>query len=111
MKQQLLNLISQPTSQFTDIIAWIDDRYSFTPTRFHNGEQLNEANQNNGSCKVFALALLFELTQQETLGLFCEHYAAVLNRPEASEHQNIRQFISHSFAGLKFDGTALVARI
>ncbi|HEY6530055.1 MAG TPA: HopJ type III effector protein [Cellvibrionaceae bacterium] len=111
MKQQLLNLLSQPIIQFTDVIAWIDERYSFTPTRFHNGEQVNEANQNNGSCKVFALALLLELSQQETLELFCEHYAAVLNHPEASDHQNIRQFISHGFAGLKFDGTALVARI
>jgi hypothetical protein len=110
MKQQLLNLVSQPSTQFTDVIAWIDERYSFTPTRFHNGEQLNEANQNNGSCKVFALALLLELTQQETLGLFCEHYQAVLNHPDASDHQNIRQFISHSFTGLKFAGRALVER-
>ncbi|RYD91866.1 MAG: HopJ type III effector protein [Sphingobacteriales bacterium] len=110
MKQQLLNLVSQPSTQFTDVIAWIDERYSYTPTRFHNGEQLNEANQNNGSCKVFALALLLELTQQETLGLFCEHYQAVLNHPAASDHQNIRQFISHGFTGLKFDGRALVER-
>lgn len=108
MKQPLLNLLNQPQTQFTDVIAWIDEHYTFTS--FQNGEQHNEANQNNGSCKVFALALLLELTQQETLALFCEHHQSVLNHPDASDHQNIRQFMQHGFAGLKFDGTALVAR-
>jgi HopJ type III effector protein len=110
MKRQLLNLLDHPQTQFTDIIAWVDDHFTFTPTSFQNGEQRNEANQNNGSCKVFALAMYLELSREETLALFCEHYQSVLNHPDATDHQNIRQFMQHGFAGLKFDGTALAAR-
>ena len=41
---------------FKDIIAYIDENYDFTPTKFINGNTTNEANQNNGSCKVFSFA-------------------------------------------------------
>lgn len=107
MYQQLATLLAQPGSQFTDVIAWIDQHYAFTPTDFQNGAQHNQANQNNGSCKVFALALLLGLTAEQTLQLFCEHYQAVLNHPDATDHQNIRQFMQHGFEGLRFSGPAL----
>lgn len=107
MNDQLLTLLAQPATQFSDVISWIDQHYSFTPTQFQNGAQLNEANQNNGSCKVFALALLLSLTQEQTLSLFCEHYKAVLEHPEGTDHQNIRQFMAHGFAGLAFEAQAL----
>ncbi|MFO1370314.1 MAG: HopJ type III effector protein [Marinagarivorans sp.] len=107
MKQHLLNLLDAPSTQFSDVIAWIDQHFAFSPTRFENGAQVNEANQNNGSCKVFALGLRLELTQEETLRLFCEHYQAVLHHPDGNDHQNIRQFMQHGYTGLKFEGTAL----
>lgn len=110
MNNQLLSLINQPTTQFSDVIAWIDQHYSFTPTQFQNGTQLNEANQNNGSCKVFALAQLHNLTPEQTLQLFCEHYRAVLEHPEGADHQNIRQFMAQGFGGLSFSGEALALR-
>jgi hypothetical protein len=110
MNNQLLSLINQPTTQFSDVIAWIDQHYSFTPTQFQNGTQLNEANQNNGSCKVFALARLHNLTPEQTLQLFCEHYRAVLEQPEGADHQNIRQFMALGFGGLSFSGEALALR-
>ncbi|MEY4589923.1 MAG: hypothetical protein RL497_1999 [Pseudomonadota bacterium] len=108
MQQQLINLLKQ-NPQFTDIISWIDQHYRFTPTTFQNGAQHNEANQNNGSCKVFALALLLQLTQEQTLALFCEHYQAVLKHPEATDHQNIRQFMQQGFNGLNFEAVALTS--
>ncbi len=110
MKQALLSFIAQPTPQFSEVIARIDQHYSFTPTQFQNGAQLNEANQNNGSCKVFALAQLLSLTPEQTLHLFCEHYRAVREHPEGTDHQNIRQFMEQGFEGLSFSGQALVLR-
>jgi hypothetical protein len=41
------------TITFSEVIAYIDTHYDFTPTRFVNGETVNEAGQNNGSCKIF----------------------------------------------------------
>lgn len=110
MKLLVNSLLDQPGTRFTDVIAGIDQCYAFAPTAFQNGEQYNEANQNNGSCKVFALALLLGLNVDETLRLFCEHYESVLNHPDADDHQNIRQFMAHGFDGLRFTGVALIER-
>lgn len=44
------------TIDFKDVIAFIDSHYDFTPTKFINGKTINEADQNNGSCKVFSFA-------------------------------------------------------
>ena len=43
---------------FQETIAFIDENYHFTPTAFKNGNQHNNANENNGSCKIFAFAKL-----------------------------------------------------
>lgn len=59
---------------FQEVIAFIDGHYDFTPTKFTNGNTVNEANQNNGSCKIFSFAQLNDLSQQETLTLFGEFY-------------------------------------
>lgn len=42
--------------------------------------------------------------------LFAEHYAAVLNTPEGTDHQNIRQFMQHGWDGVTFEGEALQAK-
>jgi hypothetical protein len=110
MQQHVKTLLAQPSNQFNDVITWIDQHYAFTPTAFQNGAQNNGANQNNGSCKVFALALMLGLSAEQTLHLFCEHYQAVLNHPDGSDHQNIRQFMQHGFDGLRFTGVALAER-
>jgi HopJ type III effector protein. len=34
------------------------------------------------------------------LSLFAEHYAAVLATPEATDHQNIRQFMQNGWDGI-----------
>ena len=74
---------------FPETIAHIDENYHFTPTTFKNGNQINNAGENNGSCKIFAFALLQQFTKEETLSLFGDFYQDVLNSPEATDHRNI----------------------
>jgi len=94
--------------QFKDVIAFIDAHYDFTPTRFTNGNTVNEADQNNGSCKVFSFAKLNDLSKDETLALFGDFYRTdVLQNPEGDDHQNIRNFIEFGWDGISFEGEAL----
>ncbi|MDQ1162947.1 DNA-binding IscR family transcriptional regulator [Chryseobacterium sp. SORGH_AS 447] len=93
---------------FKEVIAFIDAHYDFTPTQFTNGNTVNEANQNNGSCKVFSFAQLNGLSKQETLDLFGEFYREdVLKNPEGTDHQNIRNFMEYGWEGIAFEGKAL----
>lgn len=97
--------------QFKDVIAFIDEHYDFTPTKFTNGNTVNEVNQNNGSCKVFSFAELNSLSQQETLNLFGEFYREdVLKNPTGTDHQNIRNFIEFGWDGVSFEGKALTRK-
>ena len=99
---------SPETIIFKDIIAYIDENYDFTPTKFINGNTTNEANQNNGSCKVFSFAKQINLSQEQTLTLFGEFYREdVLKNPDGTDHQNIRNFIEFGWDGISFDGVAL----
>lgn len=94
--------------QFKEVIAFIDEHYDFTPTKFTNGNTVNEANQNNGSCKVFSFAQLNDLSKEETLNLFGEFYREdVLINPEGTDHQNIRNFMEFGWHGISFEGKAL----
>lgn len=107
MNSILQKIKSQETISFQEVIAFIDENYHFTPTSFKNGNQYNDAGQNNGSCKMFSYAKLNNLSKEETLLLFCEHYQEVLKTPEATDHQNIRNFMQFGWDGIIFDGEAL----
>ena len=97
--------------QFKDVIAFIHEHYDFTPTKFTNGNTVNEANENNGSCKVFSFAKLNDLSNEETLALFGAFYREeVLKNPEGSDHQNIRNFMEFGWEGISFEGEALRKR-
>ena len=110
MAQALLAQLKDGSVKFADVLAFIEARYQHTPTAFQNGTQLNAATENQGSAKVFSFAKLEGLNQQDTLKLFAEHYASVLATPEASDHQNIRQFMQNGWDGVKFEGEALTAK-
>ena len=110
MAQELLAQLEDGSAKFADVLAFIEARYQHTPTAFQNGTQLNAATENQGSAKVFSFAKLEGLNQQDTLKLFAEHYASVLATPEASDHQNIRQFMQNGWDGVKFEGEALAAK-
>ncbi|WP_419868325.1 HopJ type III effector protein [Chryseobacterium sp. CT-SW4] len=104
--EQLEN--SPETIQFNDVIAYIDANYDFTPTQFKNGDTLNEAGQNNGSCKVFGFAKLNQLPAEKVLPLFGAFYREdVLKNPEGTDHQNIRNFMKYGWEGISFEGEAL----
>lgn len=106
LSEQIKN--SPETIQFKEVIDYIDEHYDFTPTRFTNGKTVNEADQNNGSCKVFSFGKLNNLTEDEVLSLFGDFYREdVLKNPEGTDHQNIRNFMESRWAGISFDGEAL----
>ena len=99
---------SPETIDFKDVIAYIDEHYVFTPTKFTNGNAVNEAGENNGSCKIFSFAKLHKLSKEETLALFGDFYKTdVLKNPEGSDHQNIRNFQQFGWHGISFEGEAL----
>ena len=110
MTQNLLAQLKDGTAKFADVLAFIEAHYQHTPTAFKNGAQSNAATENQGSAKVFSFAKLQGLNQADTLSLFAEHYAAVLTTPDATDHQNIRQFMQNDWDGIKFEGTALVMK-
>jgi len=96
------------TITFPETIAVIEENYDFTPTAFQNGNTHNAAGTNSGSCKLFAFAKLQNLSQAETLACFGAFYRdEVLGDPEGTNHQNIRNFITHGWDGIQFEGEAL----
>ncbi len=105
MKHFLQKLKQTPQDNtFESTLATIDRYYTFTPCAFKNGDLENSANQNNGSCKIFAFAQIHQLTQQETLHCFGDYYRIdVLGNPQNSDHQNIRYFISQGWPGIFFE--------
>jgi len=93
---------------FDDTITLIDSLYDFTPTAFRNGSLLNEAGQNNGSCKIFSFAQTHGLSQMQTLHCFGDYYRKdVLGNPQGNDHQNIRNFMNSGWAGITFSTAAL----
>ncbi|MBL4869038.1 MAG: HopJ type III effector protein [Pseudomonadales bacterium] len=102
-------LRSEPESiEFDDVMKVISENYDYAPTPFSNGEVLNEAGSNEGSCKIFAFAQLNNLSEMETLSLFGKFYREdVIANPAASDHANIRNFILDGWLGIRFDGEPL----
>jgi hypothetical protein len=97
---------------FTETIAVIEENYDFIPTAFDNGTQHNDAEQNSGSCKLFAFAKLQNLSQAETLACFGAYYfEEVLENTEGTNHQNIRNFMKLGWEGIKFEGEVLALKV
>jgi len=94
--------------EFSEAMAIISANYHYQPCAFTNGELMNEAGTNEGSCKIFAFAKLHELPEQETLACFGRYYREdVLQNPLGEDHKNIRNFIKLGWQGIKFEGIAL----
>jgi hypothetical protein len=106
----LLTNLKANTISFAAVIEFIETYYTHQPTAFKNGDAYNEATQNQGSAKVFTFAQINNLSKEDTLQLFAEHYHAVLNTPDAIDHQNIRQFMAHGWSGIVFEGQALLSK-
>lgn len=111
-QQQLIEQLTQSPESivFANVIAAIEANYNYTPQSFKNGETENAAGTNEGSCKVFAFAQLNDLSEEQTLACFGEHYLSVLATPYHDDHANIRNFMKTGWASIEFSGTALVAK-
>jgi hypothetical protein len=93
---------------FGDTINIIDTYYNFSPSKFTNGDVINEAGENSGSCKVFSFAQHHKLNKEETLACFGSYYRKdVLENPNGTDHQNIRNFMNRGWEGISFEKEAL----
>jgi len=106
----LLKRIKEESLLFKEVIAFIETYYEHKPTAFTNGTIHNEATQNQGSAKVLAFARLNQLSKEDTLCLFAEHFQSVLANADGADHQNIRQFMIHGWPGITFEGQALLPK-
>ena len=99
---------SPETVQFGEVLDVITEFYQYRPTAFKNGDTENAEGQNEGSCKLFAFAMINKFNKKETLHLFGNYYREdVLGSPEGTDHQNIRNFIKYGWEGIDFESTAL----
>jgi hypothetical protein len=104
----------QPIS-FHETIVVITENYFYQPTEFSNGLGkdivVNPPGTNEGSCKIFAFAKLHRLTKEQTLSLFGDYYRTdVLQSPQGTNHQNIRNFMKYGWEGVQFAGEALAIK-
>ena len=108
---QQLNTAPEKT-KFSEVIDIIENFYHYTPSRFTNGSSeecvINEAGENEGSCKIFSFAQIHQLNESQTLHCFAQYYRNdVLNHPENTDHGNIRTFIKYGWNGIHYDRPAL----
>ncbi|PKI16529.1 HopJ type III effector protein [Colwellia sp. 12G3] len=95
---------------FEQVMQVISENYSYVPATFANGDLLNEAGTNEGSCKIFYFAQLNKLTEQQTLACFGRFYRDdVINNPQGNDHGNIRNFIQSGWQAIKFKSIALTS--
>jgi len=111
---ELLNAVKQTPDiiRFNDVMDVIQQNYRYQETEFKNGlgenQVTNLAGTNEGSCKIFAFAQINQLNEAQTLACFGSFYRDdVLKNPNGSDHQNIRSFMSHGWAGISFSGAPL----
>ncbi|MEZ9565233.1 HopJ type III effector protein [Vibrio artabrorum] len=98
--------------EFEDTMQVIDAYYDFFESQFRNGDVVNAAGQNNGSCKIFAFGLEQGFSEQQTLACFGQFYRNdVLGFPDNTDHQNIRNFMTHGWGGVAFSQPALIANV
>ncbi|MGR9052050.1 MAG: HopJ type III effector protein [Gammaproteobacteria bacterium] len=100
---------------FDETMAVIAEYYDYRPTEFNNGSgddiAVNAAGSNEGSCKIFAFALLQRLNEEQTLNLFGAYYRDdVLNDPDGTGHRNIRNFMRYGWQGIRFEDSALIPK-
>lgn len=110
MVTKVLAALNAGQTDFAGVLAHIDEHYTHTPTAFKNGAQYNTVTENQGSARVLYFAKLNNLSKEDTLNLFAEHYKNVLDNPGATNHQNIRQFMQSGWEGVEFEGTVLLLK-
>lgn len=102
-KNEFLTQLTQPDFQFETTLAFIEQHYNFTPSAFNNASVINSAEQNQGSCKVFALATLLPLSKDQALACFGQHYRDVIATPNVDNHHNLRRVLQEGLDNITFD--------
>ncbi|MES0328304.1 MAG: HopJ type III effector protein [Gammaproteobacteria bacterium] len=116
LNKLLQQIKSKPESvEFQNIIDTINEFYNYTATQFSNGPTddcvISKAGENEGSCKIFAFALLHQLDENQTLNCFGQYYRNdVLNHPDNTDHANIRTFMRYGWKNIVFDNVALISK-
>lgn len=108
--EQFIARLGNPEHQFAETLAFIDAIYDHQPTAFDNGPVHNSAEQNQGSCKVLAMALDQGLSDEQALQCFAEHYRSVAQTPEGSDHGNIRALMQGGLSKVRFAAPPLTRR-
>ena len=111
----LAKINNNVTVSFDETIAVITENYHYQATEFNNGLNgntlVNKAGSNEGSCKIFAFAKIHQLDQQQTLNLFGDYYRLdVINDPQGTGHQNIRNFMKYGWEGICFKNKPLTTK-
>ena len=110
---ELLKLVNAKSEivDFNEVMQVISSHYTYEKSLFSNGELVNKAGTNEGSCKIFAFAKIQNLSEQATLNCFGQYYRNdVLKNPMGNDHGNIRSFIINGWSGITFDGVVLTAK-
>lgn len=102
-----LRALDSDAHQFAATLAFINEWYDFTPTAFRNGSVANGADQNQGSCRVLAFALMEGLSAEQALKCFGEHYRDVLATPGVDNHHNLRRLQKEGLRDIQFDAAPL----
>ena len=110
-KIDFLQPLQQDNFVFETTLEFIETYFNFTPSAFNNGGVQNSKEQNQGSCKVFALAQLLNLTQQQTLRCFGQHYRDVVATPEVDNHHNLRRVLKDGLENITFDQFPLELKV
>jgi hypothetical protein len=102
-KSDFLTAIEADDHLFSSTLEFIAEWFDFTPSAFMNGHVANSVDQNQGSCKVFALAQQLGLSQEQALRCFGEHYRDVLATPQVDNHHNLRRVLHEGLDNITFD--------
>lgn len=106
LKLEVDTLLSDTEKEidFDDIQRKIQAIFNTVPTRFVNTWEDNVEWSNEWSLRILAIALLFKLTDSNTLRLFGKHWTEVQATPHGEKHQNIRQLDGFWLSGVKIYG-------
>lgn len=109
--QQFRQQLYQADFSFAQALSFIHQHYSYTPCLFSNNGIVNPAGENEGSCKILAFAVLENLSKQEALLAYGEHYRHVLATPAQTDHANIRALLKGELTQVIFQQPALVPHL
>lgn len=109
-KQLFTQQLANPEHVFSETLGFIDQWFEFEASAFANGPVSNSIEQNQGSCKVLALAEVLDLSDEQTLLCFGEHYRDVLATPTTDNHHNLRRLLRDGCTEIQFDRFPLTVK-